>query len=93
MSNWVLDALQYYGAGTATVAAFIISLHLGRLWTGYAFVLFVTSSIALVAWGFLNADSEGIGVQNVVLFVINCIGVYQYLLSPNRDKPRGGAGS
>lgn len=88
MNQFALDALQYYGAGAATVAAFIISLHLGRKWTGYAFVLFVTSSVALIAWGFLNENSEGIGAQNAILFFINCLGVYQYLLSPRRGQAR-----
>lgn len=86
MSEFLLKALQYYGAGAAAFAALLVSLHLGRKWTGLAFVIFVTSSIALIAWGFLDDSAEGIGVQNIVLFVINCIGVYRYLLSPARDK-------
>lgn len=43
-------------------------------------VIFVTSSIALIGWGFLKPDAEGIGTQNIVLFVINLIGVYRYLI-------------
>ncbi|NIJ36825.1 hypothetical protein FHR22_001474 [Sphingopyxis panaciterrae] len=80
MSDTLLDALQYYGAGAATLAALIVSLNLGRRWTGWAFVIFVTSSIALVAWGFLQSDSEGIGWQNIALLIINAIGVYRYLI-------------
>lgn len=80
MSDTLLDALQYYGAGAATLAALIVSLNLGRRWTGWAFVIFVTSSIALVAWGFLQSDSEGIGWQNIALLAINCVGVYRYLI-------------
>lgn len=86
MNETALTALQYYGAGAATVASLIVSLHLGRKWTGYAFVIFVTSSLALIAWGFLQPDSAGIGMQNLVLFVINCIGVYRYLISPARHR-------
>lgn len=84
MAETVVTALQYYGAAAATLAALIVSLHLGARWTGYGFVIFVTSSIALIAWGFLNPDSEGIAYQNVVMFVINCIGVYRYLFSSHR---------
>lgn len=84
MSDTVLTALQYYGAVAATVAALIVSLDLGRKWTGYAMVVFVTSSLALIAWGFLQPESEGIGMQNVVLLVINSVGVWRYLLSPHR---------
>ena len=85
MNDTLLTALQYYGAGAATLAALIVSLNLGRRRTGWAFVIFVTSSIALIAWGFLQPDSEGIGWQNIALLIINTIGVYRYLIL--KDKP------
>ncbi|MDE8651339.1 hypothetical protein [Novosphingobium album (ex Liu et al. 2023)] len=84
MNPIILQALQYYGAGAAALAALILSLDLGRRWSGWAFVIFVTSSLSLIAWGFLDENAEGIGVQNVVLLVINCVGVYRYLLSRHR---------
>ena len=84
MNETILDILQYYGAAAGAVAAFVVSLDLGRKPTGWAFVLFVTASIALILWGFLSKQAEGIGVQNVILFVINVIGVYRYLI---RKKP------
>jgi hypothetical protein len=84
MSETLLDVLQYYGAAAGALAAFIVSLDLGRRPTGWAFVIFVTSSLALVAWGFLNDEGEGIGTQNIVLFAINVLGVYRYLI---RKKP------
>jgi len=74
------DALQYYGAAAATLAALIVALDLGRKVTGWAMVLFVTSSVALIGWGFLQPDSEGIGWQNVALLAINMVGVYRYLI-------------
>lgn len=80
MNEAILTALQYFGAGAGVVAALVVSLDLGRRPTGWAFVLFVTSSMALIAWGFLQEDSEGIGWQNTVLLVINIIGVYRYLI-------------
>lgn len=76
----LLDALQYYGAVAATLAALVVALDLGRVVTGWAFVLFVTSSIALIAWGFWQPDSQGIGWQNVALLAINATGVYRYLI-------------
>jgi len=85
MSDTLLTALQYYGAGAATLAALVVSLNLGRRWTGWAFVVFVTSSAALIGWGFLQPDSEGIGWQNIALLVINAIGVYRYLIL--KEKP------
>jgi len=79
VSETLLHALQYYGAAASTVAALVIALDLGRRITGWAFVLFVTSSLALIGWGFLKPDSEGIGWQNVALLIINVVGVYRYL--------------
>ena len=84
MSEFLLNSLQYYGAAAGAVAALIVSLDLGRRPTGWAFVIFVTSSIALVGWGFLNDEGKGIGAQNAILLVINLIGVYRYLI---RKKP------
>ncbi|KHK90562.1 hypothetical protein [Novosphingobium malaysiense] len=86
-SEAVLQALQYYGAGAGALAALVVSLDLGRRWTGWGFVIFVTSSLALIAWGFLDEDAKGIGAQNLILFVINCIGVWRYLLSKRPRKP------
>lgn len=79
MSQTAITTLQYYGAGASTLAALVIALDLGRRITGWAFVLFVTSSLALIAWGFLQPESEGIGWQNVALLAINAVGVYRYL--------------
>ncbi|USI78748.1 hypothetical protein [Sphingopyxis sp. USTB-05] len=84
MSDTLLTALQYYGAAAATLAALLVSLNLGERWNGWAFVIFVTSSLALIAWGFLQPDREGIGWQNVALLGINLVGVYSHLI---RKKP------
>jgi hypothetical protein len=84
MSQGLVTVLQYYGAAAGAIAALIVSLDLGRQATGYGFVIFVTSSIALILWGFLGHGAEGIGVQNIILFAINLVGVYRYLI---RKKP------
>ena len=88
MNQALLTALQYYGASAATLAALVVSLNLGRRITGWAFVLFVTSSIALIGWGFLGKDSEGIGWQNVALLAINAVGVWRYLISKHAVRDR-----
>ena len=87
MSEGLVDALQWYGAGAGAIAALIVSLDLGRRWTGFGFCIFVTSSIALILWGFLSKEGEGIGTQNVLLFVINVIGVYRYLIRKRPPQP------
>ncbi|AIT79565.1 hypothetical protein [Novosphingobium pentaromativorans] len=92
MSQFWLQALQYYGAAAGTLAALIVSLNLGRKWTGVGFVIFVTSSLTLIAWGFLDDDAAGIGTQNLVLFVINCIGVWRYLLSSRTRSAKSAPG-
>lgn len=81
MSETTLMILQYYGAGAALLAAFLVSLNLGERITGWAFVIFVTSSIALIAWGFLNDEGQGIGWQNIGLLCINAVGVYRHLIA------------
>ncbi|WP_311267245.1 hypothetical protein [Sphingobium sp. WCS2017Hpa-17] len=86
MDQTLLTVLQCYGAVAATIAALVVSLNLGRRITGWAFVLFVTSSIALIGWGFLDRDSEGIGWQNVALLAINAVGVWRYLISDHEVK-------
>ena len=90
MSQALLDALQYYGAAAATLAALLVSLNLGERWNGWAFVIFVTSSLALIAWGFLQPDSEGIGWQNVALLCINLVGVYSHLIRKKPARNEGG---
>ena len=87
MSDAGLQALQWYGAIAGTIAALIVSLDLGRKPTGWAFVIFVTASVALIAWGFLGKDAEGIGTQNIALLAINLIGVYRYLI--RKTPPHG----
>ncbi|MDB5738820.1 MAG: hypothetical protein JWO65_2488 [Sphingomonas bacterium] len=80
MNDTLVTALQWYGAGAGAIAALIVSLDLGRRPTGFGFVIFVSSSIALIAWGFLGKEAKGIGTQNIILLAINLIGVYRYLI-------------
>jgi hypothetical protein len=80
MNDTLVTALQWYGAGAGVIAALIVSLDLGRRPTGFGFVIFVSSSIALIAWGFLGKEAKGIGTQNIILLAINLIGVYRYLI-------------
>ncbi|MGB5778264.1 MAG: hypothetical protein WBH10_04230 [Allopontixanthobacter sediminis] len=85
MSDALITGLQYYGAASGLIAALIVSLNLGTRPTGWGFVIFVTSSLSLIAWGFLGEDSEGIGWQNVGLLAINVVGVYRYLFTKPKE--------
>ncbi len=80
MNEILLGVLQWYGAIAGVIAAATVALDLGRKPTGWAFVLFCTSSVALIGWGFLKPESKGIGWQNVLLLGINLTGVYRYLI-------------
>lgn len=81
----MLDILEWYGAIAAVIAALVVATNVSTRVTGWAFVLFVTSSLALTAWGFLSDDAEGIGWQNIALLMINLWGVYRYL-GPQKGK-------
>jgi hypothetical protein len=75
----MLDAVKWFASISGMVAALMVSLDSGRRITGWGFVLFVFSSIAWIASGLL--DEEGaLTTQNFVLFAINLLGVYRYLI-------------
>ena len=75
----LVEILEWYAAGSATVAAAVVALDLGRRPTGWAMVLFCTSSLAFIGYGLM--DEEGaLTVQNFILLGINFLGVYRYLI-------------
>lgn len=82
----MLDFLQWYGAISAVVAALVVATNVSAKVTGWAFVVFVTSSISLLAWGFMGKDADGIGWQNACLLFINLWGVYRHLLNPGGNR-------
>ena len=77
--------LEWFGALGAIVAAGLIAADLGRKVTGWAFVLFVTVSIAWVVSGAMN-HTWTVAVQNGLLLAVNGWGVWQYLLSPTKKR-------
>ncbi len=86
MNPTLLAVFEWYGALSAAIAALLVALNLGRRVTGWAFVLFVTSSIALIVYGFADPEQEtAIAVQNIVLLLINLTGVYRYLVARTVD--------
>jgi len=78
MENTV-DILKWCASISGIVAALIVSLDLGRRVTGWAFVIFVASSVAWFAGAWLT-DDWALATQNGVLFAINVLGVYRYLM-------------
>lgn len=79
----LIDILKWSASISGIIAAFMVSLDLGRRVTGWGFALFVLSSIAWISGALLSSD-EPLLSQNAVLFGINIFGVYRYLI---RKKP------
>ena len=65
--------------GTGIVAAIMVSADLGRRITGFAFIVFAVSSTCWVMIG-LSDDEAPLMYQNIVLTVINFIGIYRWLI-------------
>ena len=83
----LVDILKWSASISGMIAAFMVSLDLGRRVTGWGFALFVASSIAWISGAFLS-DDEPLWAQNLVLFAVNCFGVYRYLIrkrAPRHD--------
>lgn len=78
-----LDICKWFASISGMIAAMMVSLDSGRRVTGWGFMLFVASSIAWIT-GALLSDEAPVWTQNMVLFFINCFGVYRYLI---RKKP------
>ncbi|WP_430449621.1 hypothetical protein [Rhodophyticola sp.] len=73
------DMVQWFATLTGIAAAVIVSLNLGRKLTGYGFIVFTASSIAWVCFA-LQAGETPLAIQNVVLTVINIVGIYRWLI-------------
>lgn len=75
----IADVVKWAASISGMLAALLVSLDLGRRITGFGFVLFVGSSICWFAGAWMTED-WALGTQNTVLFAINLLGVYRYLI-------------
>ncbi|MCQ8184295.1 hypothetical protein [Parvularcula maris] len=82
--------LEWCATGTGIAAAIIVSLNLGARMTGWGFVIFTVSSVCWIAAALMQ-EEMALTVQNGVLFVINLIGVYRYLINKGRGEKSGQA--
>ncbi len=83
------EIIEWYATISGVVAALMLASDLGRKVTGFGFVLFCTMNIAWIIWAQGQEEGGGLTWQNIILFGVNLIGVWQYLLSPkNRRKMR-----
>ena len=80
------EILEWYATISGVVAAIMLAGDFGRRVTGFGFVLFCTMNIAWIAFAQMD-DTGGLMWQNIILFAVNLLGVWQYWLSPkNRRK-------
>jgi hypothetical protein len=82
-----VELLEWYATISGVIAALMLASDQGRKVTGLGFVLFCTMNIAWILFAQSQDNGSGLTWQNAILFGVNLIGVYQYLLSPkNRRK-------
>jgi hypothetical protein len=86
----IATILEWAATGTGIVAAIVVSLNLGPIKTGWGFVIFTVSSVCWILAALLQGEMA-LTVQNAVLFVINLIGIYRYLINKGPDTPQGQA--
>jgi hypothetical protein len=80
------EILEWYATISGIVAALMLAGDFGRRVTGFGFILFCTMNIAWILFARMD-DTGGLMWQNGILFAVNLLGVWQYLLSPkNRRK-------
>ena len=81
------DILEWYATVSGVIAALMLASDAGRKVTGFGFVLFCTMNIAWIVFAQSQDEGSGLTWQNAILFGVNLIGVWQYLLSSkNRRK-------
>jgi uncharacterized membrane protein YphA (DoxX/SURF4 family) len=81
------EIIEWYATISGVVAAIMLASDLGRKVTGFGFVLFCTMNIAWIVHAQSQPEGGGLMWQNILLFAVNLLGVYQYLLSAkNRRK-------
>ncbi len=79
------EILEWYATISGIVAALMIAADIDRKITGWGFILFCTMNAAWI-WFALIDDTGGLVTQNAVLFFVNLLGIYRYLI---RKKPVG----
>lgn len=80
-----VDAIKWLASISGMIAAIMVASDLGRRIIGWGFVIFTGSSLCWIAAGLIDAE-KALSTQNIVLFAINLLGVYRYLLSPERKQ-------
>ncbi len=81
------ELIEWYATISGVIAALMLASDLGRKVTGFGFVLFCTMNVAWIIHARSQPEGGGLMWQNGILFAVNLLGVYQYLVSAkNRRK-------
>ena len=81
------EILEWYATVSGVIAAIMLAGDFGRRVSGFAFILFCTMNVAWILHAQTQPEGGGLMWQNGILFAVNLLGVYQYLLSAkNRRK-------
>lgn len=75
----LVEALEWYATVSGIIAALMIAADWDRRVTGWGFVLFCTMNIAWIGFALMDGTG-GLVAQNGVLFAINLLGIYRYLI-------------
>ncbi len=80
------ETLEWYATISGVVAALMLAGDFGRRVTGYGFVLFCTMNISWIAFAQMD-DTGGLMWQNILLFFVNALGIYRYLIRKKLPVP------
>lgn len=75
----LVEILKWAASISGMIAALMVAGDFGRRITGWGFVIFTGSSIVWIVSGLLDAEGA-LATQNFVLFGINLLGVWRYLI-------------
>jgi hypothetical protein len=78
-----LAILRTFAAVTTVLAASLVAANLNARVTVAGFIIFIVASVAWMADGWLETKASLV-IQNVILLVINVIGVWRWL--PKAEK-------
>ncbi len=75
----VVELLRWVASVTGIVAAILVAMRLTNRATGLGFVIFTVCSVSWVTVGAFDGEWK-LAVQNMVLTLINLVGVYRWLI-------------
>jgi len=77
--------LEWIAAVLTIVAAGLVAANVGRVATGWAFILYTVAAAGWIASALMNGTMP-LAIQNGILLLIDLVGIWQYLLNPRKKK-------